>query len=245
MMKYFIFSILIFAFHFSAFASEESWKNNSYKTEYQQVIQALKKSKDINEEQFEPGSLYSFFETQCNVEKVDATLEKQENSERKSLLFHCENNHYFLVRLNNSAHLIDFQYLKAPPPFWGQRAIQNNSFPRDWKQALVIGTAFATGIIVTSPMAQTFYPDQKDKYLHVLAGDFIAASSTLVYYHGYNFSPGAAWGLGFGTGVFAGILKEVYDKKWGPRKTADKADAFATLMGAAIGSSLIRVTLEY
>ena len=244
-MKYFIFSISIFTFYFSAFASEESWKNNSYKAEYQQVIQALKNSKDISEDHFEPGTLYSFFETQCDVEKVNATLEEQENNDRKSLLFHCGNNHYFLVRLNNSGHLIDLQYLKAPPPLWGQQVMQKNSFPRDWKQALVVGTALATGIIVSSPMAQTFYPDQKDKYLHVLAGDFIAASSTLVYYHAYHFNEGAAWGLGFGTGVFAGILKEVYDKKWGPRKKAERADAFATVMGAAIGSSLIRVTLEY
>lgn len=244
-MKYFIFFILILSFNFSSFASEESWENNSYKAEYQQVVQALKRSKDINEEQFEPGSLYSFFETQCNVGKMDVTLEKQETSQRKSLLFHCESNNYFLVRLNNSGHLIDFQYLKAPPPFWGQQTTQKSSFPRDWKQTLVIGTALATGIIVASPVAQTFYPDQKDKYLHVLAGDFIAASSTLAYYHAYHFGTGAAWGLGFGTGVLAGILKEVYDKKWGPRKKADQADAFATLMGAAIGSSLIRITLEY
>ena len=48
----------------------------------------------------------------------------------------------------------------------------------------------------------------------------------------------AAW-IGFGIGATIGISKEVWDMRWGH---SSEKDLFADILGAAVGSLVIRVT---
>ncbi len=97
------------------------------------------------------------------------------------------------------------------------------------------GILFALLICVTG-MGQTV---PHDKIMHFSSCYIISSTSTTFLSHKYTKNE-AAW-IGFGIGATVGISKEIYDMKYGH---SDKNDLYADLLGAALGSIVIRISLN-
>ena len=68
----------------------------------------------------------------------------------------------------------------------------------------------------------------RDKQLHVGCGAVISAT-TIEGLHLLHVKKKTAIFIGVGTGILAGVAKEIYDKRF------DKRDCFATATGSVIG----------
>ena len=88
-------------------------------------------------------------------------------------------------------------------------------------------------LLYLSSMGQTI---PQDKYMHFSTCYVISATSSSLLSYKYS-KKEAAW-LGFGIGATVGITKEVYDMRCGH---SDEKDLYADLLGAAVGSLVIRV----
>jgi uncharacterized protein YfiM (DUF2279 family) len=91
-------------------------------------------------------------------------------------------------------------------------------------------------LICMSTMGQTV---PYDKFMHFSSCYVISATSTNFLSHKYTKNE-AAW-IGFGIGATVGISKEIYDMKYGH---SDENDLYADLLGAALGSIVIRISLN-
>ena len=91
-------------------------------------------------------------------------------------------------------------------------------------------------LICVSSMGQTI---PHDKVMHFSSCYIISATSTEFLSYKYTKNE-AAW-IGFGIGATVGISKEIYDMKWGH---SDENDLYADLLGAALGSIVIRISLN-
>lgn len=69
----------------------------------------------------------------------------------------------------------------------------------------------------------------KDKQLHIGCGAIISAT-TIEGMHLLHVKKKTAIFVGIGTGILAGIAKEIYDKRF------DRGDCLATSIGSIIGS---------
>ena len=86
-------------------------------------------------------------------------------------------------------------------------------------------------IMLLSPL--TMIGQMDDKTMHMIAGNVI---STGVGYTMYEITdkPALSVGIGFFSGVLAGVLKEAYDKQQG--RVFNNQDLAATIWGSLIGS---------
>ena len=86
-------------------------------------------------------------------------------------------------------------------------------------------------IMLLSPL--TMIGQMDDKTMHMIAGNVI---STGVGYTMYEITdkPALSVGIGFFSGVLAGVLKEAYDKQQG--RVFNNQDLTATIWGSLIGS---------
>jgi len=91
-------------------------------------------------------------------------------------------------------------------------------------------------LICVSTMGQTI---PHDKVMHFSSCYIISATSTEFLSYKYTKNE-AAW-IGFGIGATVGISKEIYDMRYGH---SDENDLYADLLGAAIGSIVIRIRLN-
>jgi len=91
-------------------------------------------------------------------------------------------------------------------------------------------------LICVSTMGQTI---PHDKVMHFSSCYIISATSTEFLSYKYTKNE-AAW-IGFGVGATVGISKEIYDMRYGH---SDENDLYADLLGAAIGSIVIRIRLN-
>jgi uncharacterized protein YfiM (DUF2279 family) len=91
-------------------------------------------------------------------------------------------------------------------------------------------------LICVSSMGQTV---PHDKVMHFSSCYIISATSTTILSYKYEKNK-AAW-IGFGIGATIGISKEIYDMKWGH---SDENDLYADILGAALGSITIRISLN-
>ena len=90
-------------------------------------------------------------------------------------------------------------------------------------------------LMCTSCMGQT---TPHDKLMHFSSCYIISAKSTEFLSHKYEKNE-AAW-IGFGIGATVGISKEIYDMRYGD---SDENDLYADILGAAMGSIVIRIRL--
>ena len=91
-------------------------------------------------------------------------------------------------------------------------------------------------LICVSSMGQTV---PNDKIMHFSSCFVISATSTTILSYKYE-KKKAAW-IGFGIGATVGISKEIYDMKYGH---SDENDLYADILGAALGSIVIRISLN-
>ena len=91
-------------------------------------------------------------------------------------------------------------------------------------------------LICVSTMGQTV---PHDKVMHFSSCYVISSTSTVFLSHKYTKNE-AAW-IGFGIGATVGISKEIYDMKYGH---SDENDLYADILGAALGSIVIRISLN-
>ena len=91
-------------------------------------------------------------------------------------------------------------------------------------------------LICISSAGQTI---PRDKIMHFSSCYIISATSTTFLSYKYTKNE-AAW-IGFGIGATVGISKEIYDMKWGH---SDENDLYADILGAALGSITIRISLN-
>ena len=91
-------------------------------------------------------------------------------------------------------------------------------------------------LICVSSMGQTI---PHDKVMHFSSCYVISATSTEFLSYKYTKNE-AAW-IGFGIGATVGISKEIYDMRYGH---SDENDLYADLLGAALGSIVIRISLN-
>ena len=91
-------------------------------------------------------------------------------------------------------------------------------------------------LLSLSTMGQTI---SHDKVMHFSSCYVISATSTVFLSHKYTKNE-AAW-IGFGIGATVGISKEIYDMKYGH---SDENDLYADILGAALGSIVIRISLN-
>tara|TARA_B100000287_G_scaffold242336_1_gene227822 strand:+ start:675 stop:971 length:297 start_codon:yes stop_codon:yes gene_type:complete len=89
-------------------------------------------------------------------------------------------------------------------------------------------------LLSLSTMGQTI---PEDKLLHFGTSLVISSTSTAILSYKME-KKKAAW-IGFGIGATIGISKEVWDMRWGH---SSEKDLFADILGAAVGSLVIRVT---
>ena len=88
-------------------------------------------------------------------------------------------------------------------------------------------------LIYVSTMGQTI---PHDKLMHFSSCYMISATSTTLLSYKYP-KKKAAW-IGFGIGVTVGVVKEVYDIKYGH---SDMNDIYADILGAAAGAIVVRI----
>ena len=93
-----------------------------------------------------------------------------------------------------------------------------------------------TLLICVSTMGQTV---PRDKVMHFSSCYVISATSTIFLSHKYTKNE-AAW-IGFGIGATVAVSKEIYDMRYGH---SDENDLYADLLGAALGSIVIRIELN-
>ena len=79
---------------------------------------------------------------------------------------------------------------------------------------------------------------QHDKMMHFSSCYIISATSTEFLSYKYTKNE-AAW-IGFGIGATVGISKEILDMRYGH---SDENDLYADILGAAMGSIVIRIRL--
>ena len=91
-------------------------------------------------------------------------------------------------------------------------------------------------LICVSTMGQTI---SHDKVMHFSSCYIISATSTEFLSYKYTKNE-AAW-IGFGIGATVGISKEIYDMRYGH---SDENDLYADILGAALGSIVIRISLN-
>ena len=91
-------------------------------------------------------------------------------------------------------------------------------------------------LICVSSVGQTV---PHDKFMHFSSCYIISATSTTFLSYKYTKNE-AAW-IGFGIGATVGISKEIYDMRYGH---SDEKDLFADILGAALGSITIRISLN-
>ena len=88
-------------------------------------------------------------------------------------------------------------------------------------------------LICMSSMGQTI---PRDKLMHFSSCYMISATSTTILLNKYP-KKKAAW-IGFGIGATVGMSKEIYDMRCGH---SDMNDLYADLLGAALGSVVVRI----
>ena len=88
-------------------------------------------------------------------------------------------------------------------------------------------------LIYMSSMGQTI---PRDKLMHFSSCYMISATSTTLLLQKYE-KKEATW-IGFGIGATIGISKEIYDMRCGH---SDMNDLYADLLGAALGSVVVRI----
>ena len=91
-------------------------------------------------------------------------------------------------------------------------------------------------LISVTGMGQTI---PHDKLMHFSSCYIISATSTELLMEKYP-KKKAAW-IGFGIGATVGISKEILDMRFGH---SDEKDLYADLLGAALGSIVIRIRLD-
>jgi len=91
-------------------------------------------------------------------------------------------------------------------------------------------------LVCVSSVGQTI---PHDKLMHFSSCYIISAKSTEFLSHKYEKNE-AAW-IGFGIGATVGISKEIYDMRYGH---SDENDLYADILGAAMGSIVIRIRLN-
>ena len=88
-------------------------------------------------------------------------------------------------------------------------------------------------LICVSTMGQTI---PQDKLMHFSSCYMISATSTMLLLQKYE-KKEAAW-IGFGIGATIGVSKEIYDMRCGH---SDMKDMYANILGAAVGSIVVRI----
>ena len=88
-------------------------------------------------------------------------------------------------------------------------------------------------LVCMSSMGQTI---PQDKLMHFSSCYIISATSTTLLLQKYE-KKEATW-IGFGIGATIGVSKEIYDMRCGH---SDMKDLYADLLGAALGSVVIRI----
>ncbi len=105
---------------------------------------------------------------------------------------------------------------------------------------------FAANIAAASLASYSLLNADYDKTKHFMAG-YIISSTTAGAFHllltkTMKNRKLVSAALGFGASVLIGAAKEVYDAQHPLKHTADKYDAFATLVGGAVGTVAISLT---
>lgn len=153
-----------------------------------------------------------------------------------------KNIQFIFTTANQSSQLVDLQVVQISTEVAPET---DTKYTLKMKDAGQIILAVGLSTLASGLLAHFAYPGQNDKLQHILIGNIIAATGTLLAYYGFKLTENQAFLVGFGLAIIAGVLKELYDKNHKSSHTPDAHDGYATAAGGLLGALAIRIKIEY
>lgn len=248
-MKVFFFLLISFL-AFSGHAERVKSDSRLYQDQFRRLALALQWAPEsllLSKSVSAPKGSYElrqFFLRLCSSQDSrDQSLEIETLTDGQKLFFSCDEKKkgkgtrgwLFSGVLTQDNRLLSFELQEVSP----HRA------QFELSEAAKVSLALGSGLLASSFLSRTLYPNQDDKLLHFYAGDVISSLTGLGSYYGFKATKNQAILWGLGVGCLAGIAKEVYDSRHPDKHVKDKNDALATFLGAGLGAVSLRVAFEF
>lgn len=227
-----------------------AFDQNSYQDQFRRLALAMQFSSDqvmTSDEYDAPKGTYElrqFFLRLCSPDsKGSKSFDYNKSEFSELIIFNCDE-----IKKNSSIQGWRFTALVSSGNQLQNFKIEKVSSGQgrlEFFEGAKVTAALGAGLLASSFLSRTLYPNQDDKLLHFYAGDIIGAGGMLVSYYGLKLNKDKSVLIGLGLGVLAGIAKEIYDSQHPDKHVKDKNDAFATFMGTGLGVGTLRLVFDY